>query len=166
VLHGIQSKQKRTILSRFFTEIHDKSLYIFNNSKLQIKHQIRYFKNGQIITFLRERKNNNKVALSLKILFLVYQTGWENNSLITFNNLKGDYQFSLSCSHLPQLGQYEKHHVMIPLLINQSNISWDFSLRLSKRLADSDLAVIGLTEIEPIRKISVLAKSTNHCVVR
>jgi hypothetical protein len=31
-------------------------------------------------------------------------------------------------------------HVMIPLLINQSNISRDFSLRLSKRLADSDLA--------------------------
>jgi hypothetical protein len=25
-------------------------------------------------------------------------------------------------------GQYEKHHVMIPLLINQSNISRDFSL--------------------------------------
>jgi hypothetical protein len=45
---------------------------------------------------------------------------------------------------------------MIPLLINQSNISRDFSLRLSKRLADSDLAVIGLTGIGPIRKISVL----------
>ena len=26
-------------------------------------------------------------------------------------------------------GQYEKHHVMIPLLINQSNISRDFSLQ-------------------------------------
>ena len=37
---------------------------------------------------------------------------------------------------------------MIPLLINQSNISRDFSLRLSKRLADSDLAVIGLTGFE------------------
>ena len=49
VLHGIQSKQKTTILSRFFIEIHDKSLCIFNNSKLQIKHQIRYFKNGQYI---------------------------------------------------------------------------------------------------------------------
>jgi hypothetical protein len=34
---------------------------------------------------------------------------------------------------------------MIPLLINQSNIFREFSLRLSKRLADSDLAVIGLT---------------------
>ena len=45
---------------------------------------------------------------------------------------------------------------MIPLLINQSNISLDFSLRLSKRLADSDLAVIGLTGIGPIWKISVL----------
>jgi hypothetical protein len=45
---------------------------------------------------------------------------------------------------------------MIPLLINQSNISRDFSLRLSKRVADSDLAVIGLTGIGPIRKISVL----------
>jgi hypothetical protein len=44
--------------------------------------------------------------------------------------------------------------VMIPLLINQSNISRKFSLRLSKRLEDSDLAVIGLTGIEPIRKIS------------
>ena len=43
------------------------------------------------------------------------------------------------------VGQYEKHYVMIPLLINQSNISRDFSLQLSKRLADSDLAVIGLT---------------------
>ena len=29
---------------------------------------------------------------------------------------------------------------MIPLLINQSNISRDFSLRFSKPLADSDLA--------------------------
>jgi DNA integrity scanning protein DisA with diadenylate cyclase activity len=37
-----------------------------------------------------------------------------------------------------------------------TDISRDFSLRLSKRLADSDLAVIGLTGIEPIRKISVL----------
>ena len=45
---------------------------------------------------------------------------------------------------------------MIPLLINQSNISRDFSLQLSKCLADSDLVVIGLTRIEPIRKISVL----------
>ena len=36
---------------------------------------------------------------------------------------------------------------MIPLLINQSNISRDFSLQLSKCIADSDLAVIGLTEI-------------------
>ena len=51
-----------------------------------------------------------------------------------------------------------EHHVMIPLLINQSNISRDFSLRLSKRLEDSDLAVIGLTGIGPIRKISVLAQ--------
>jgi hypothetical protein len=45
---------------------------------------------------------------------------------------------------------------VIPLLINQSNISLDFSLQLSKSLADSDLVVIGLTGIEPIRKISVL----------
>ena len=52
--------------------------------------------------------------------------------------------------------QYEKHHVMIPLLINKSNISRNLSLQLSKRLADSDLAVIGLTGIGPIRKISVL----------
>ena len=55
-----------------------------------------------------------------------------------------------------QLGQYEKHHIMIPLLINQSNISQDFSLQLSICLADSDLVVIGLTGIGPIRKISVL----------
>jgi hypothetical protein len=48
--------------------------------------------------------------------------------------------------------QYEKHHVMISLLINQSNISRDFSLQLSKCLADSDLVVIGLTGIGPIRK--------------
>jgi hypothetical protein len=54
------------------------------------------------------------------------------------------------------LGQYEKHHVMIPLLINQFNISRDFSLQLSNCLADSDLVVIGLTGIGPIRKISVL----------
>jgi hypothetical protein len=47
---------------------------------------------------------------------------------------------------------------MIPLLINQSNISQDFSLQLSKCLADSDLVVIGLTGIGPIRKISVLAQ--------
>ena len=52
--------------------------------------------------------------------------------------------------------QYEKHHVMIPLLINKSNISRNLSLQLSKRLADSDLAVIGLTGIGPKRKISVL----------
>ena len=45
---------------------------------------------------------------------------------------------------------------MIPLLINQFNISRDFSLQLSKCLADSDLVVIGLTGIGPIRKISVL----------
>ena len=46
---------------------------------------------------------------------------------------------------------------MIPLLINKSNISRDFSLQLSKCLADSDLVVIGLTGIAgPIRKISVL----------
>jgi hypothetical protein len=45
---------------------------------------------------------------------------------------------------------------MIPLLINQSNIFRDFSLQLSKRLVDSDLAAIGLTGIGPIRKISVL----------
>jgi len=46
--------------------------------------------------------------------------------------------------------------VLIPLLINQSNIFRNFSLRLSKRLAGSDIAVIGLTGIGPIRKISVL----------
>jgi hypothetical protein len=45
---------------------------------------------------------------------------------------------------------------MIPLLINESNISLDFSLRLSKCLVDSDLVVIGLTRIGPIRNISVL----------
>jgi hypothetical protein len=44
----------------------------------------------------------------------------------------------------------------LPLLINQSNISRDFSLKLSKCLADSDLVVIGLTGIGPIQKISVL----------
>jgi hypothetical protein len=49
-----------------------------------------------------------------------------------------------------------QHQVMIPLLINQSNISLDFSLQLSKCLADSDLVVIGLTGIGSIRKISVL----------
>ena len=48
------------------------------------------------------------------------------------------------------LGQYEKHHVMIPLLINQSNISQDFSLQSLKCLADPDLVVIGLTEIRSI----------------
>ena len=42
------------------------------------------------------------------------------------------------------------------LLINQSNISRDVSLQLSKCLADSDLVVIGLTGIGPIRKISIL----------
>jgi hypothetical protein len=45
---------------------------------------------------------------------------------------------------------------MIPLLINQSTISQDFSLQLSKRLTNSDLAVIGLAGIGPIGKISVL----------
>jgi hypothetical protein len=44
---------------------------------------------------------------------------------------------------------------MIPLLINQSNISREFTLQLSKCVADSDLVVIGLTGIGPIRKISV-----------
>ena len=44
----------------------------------------------------------------------------------------------------------------MPLLINQSNIFRDFSLRSLKRLAGSDLAVIGLTGIGSIRKISVL----------
>ena len=50
----------------------------------------------------------------------------------------------------------KKHHAMIPLLINQFNISRDFSLQLSKCPADSDLVVIGLAGIGPIRKISVL----------
>jgi hypothetical protein len=45
---------------------------------------------------------------------------------------------------------------MIPLLTNQSNIYRDFSLKLSKCLADSDLVVIGLTGIGSIQKISVL----------
>ena len=45
---------------------------------------------------------------------------------------------------------------MIPLLINRFNISLDFSLQLSKCLADSDLVVIGLTGIGTIRKIYVL----------
>ena len=54
------------------------------------------------------------------------------------------------------LGEYENHHVMIPLLINQFNISRDFSLQLSRCLADSDLVLIGLTGIGPIRNISVL----------
>jgi hypothetical protein len=40
----------------FLTEIHDKSLCIFNNSKLQIKHQIRYFKNGQYINTISTDK--------------------------------------------------------------------------------------------------------------
>ena len=37
-----------------------------------------------------------------------------------------------------------------------TDISRDYSMRLSKRLVDSDLAVIGLTGIGLIRKISVL----------
>jgi hypothetical protein len=57
---------------------------------------------------------------------------------------------------MKEILQYEKHHVMIPLLINQSNISRDFFLQLSKRLADSDLTVIGLPGIVPMRKIFVL----------
>jgi hypothetical protein len=36
---------------------------------------------------------------------------------------------------------------MIPLSINKSNISRDFSLQLSKCIAESDLVVIGLTGI-------------------
>ena len=49
---------------------------------------------------------------------------------------------------------------MIPLLINQSNIFRDFSLRLSKRLADSDLAVIELTGKYPYWSgFAVLAQS-------
>jgi hypothetical protein len=39
----------------FLTEIHDKSLCIFN-SKLQIKYQIRYFKNGQYINTISTDK--------------------------------------------------------------------------------------------------------------
>jgi hypothetical protein len=40
--------------------------------------------------------------------------------------------------------------------LQTTDISRDFSLRLSKRLADSELAVIGRTGIGPILKISVL----------
>jgi hypothetical protein len=42
--------------------------------------------------------------------------------------------------------------------LQQTTDIWsrDFSLRLSKRLTDSNLAVIGLTGIGPIRKITVL----------
>jgi hypothetical protein len=53
---------------------------------------------------------------------------------------------------------------MIPLLINQSIISRDFSLKLSKCLADSDLVVTGLTGIGPIRKISVLTSRNNTII--
>ena len=42
-----------------------------------------------IITLVKESKNKNKVILSLKKIIIGYQTGWENNSLITFNNFKG-----------------------------------------------------------------------------
>jgi hypothetical protein len=51
---------------------------------------------------------------------------------------------------------------MIPLLIIQSNITQDFSLQLSKCLADSDLVVIGLIGIGPIWKISVLDRFLPH----
>ena len=42
-----------------------------------------------IITLVKESKNKNKVILSLKKIIIGYQTGWENNSLVTFNNFKG-----------------------------------------------------------------------------
>ena len=38
---------------------------------------------------IKESKNKNKVVLSLKKLIVVYQIGWKNNSLFTFNNFKG-----------------------------------------------------------------------------
>ena len=55
---------------------------------------------------------------------------------------------------------------MIPLLINQSNISRDFSLKLLKCLADSDLVVIGLTGIGTMRKISVLDWFLPYCPMK
>ena len=77
VLHGIQSKQKRTILSRFFTEMHDKSLCIFNNSKLQIKHQIRYFKNGQYISTISTDKAKLAVMPNNRSIYMCGK--WEHD---------------------------------------------------------------------------------------
>jgi hypothetical protein len=45
-------------------------------------------------------------------------------------------------------------------VFNQSNISRDLSLQLSICLAESDLVVIGLTGIGPIRKISCFARGS------
>ena len=43
----------------------------------------------RIIITLVKIKESNKVILSYKKIIIGYQTGWENNSLITFNNFKG-----------------------------------------------------------------------------
>jgi hypothetical protein len=43
-----------------------------------------------LITLIKESKNKIKLFNSLKkIIIVYYQTGWDNNSLITFNNFKG-----------------------------------------------------------------------------
>ena len=50
---------------------------------------------------------------------------------------------------------------MIPLLLNQSNISRDFSLQLSKRLADFDLAVIGVLGFGLINNVFIALNTLN-----
>ena len=50
-----------------------------------------------IITLIKESKNKIiKLFFLQKIIIIVYQTGWENNSLITFNNFKG-YKCNNNC---------------------------------------------------------------------
>jgi hypothetical protein len=50
-----------------------------------------------IITLIKESKNKIiKLVFFLNKIIIVYQTGWENNSLITFNNFKG-YKCNNNC---------------------------------------------------------------------
>jgi hypothetical protein len=70
------------------------------------------------------------------------------------------YNFVFSFFIWQEIRKYEDHRQFYYFINENMYYRWwvylDFSLWLSKRLADSDLAVIGLTEIGPIRKISVL----------
>jgi hypothetical protein len=99
---------------------------------------------------LRQRSNELKICLPAVFYmcflgFIRYNKTFIACGFRKYENLF-THEYHIPLEHCPQ-GIW---HSWI------SNSSRDFSLQLSKCLEDSDLAVIGLTGIGPIRTISVL----------